>query len=152
MPPLARRALWPQALSGVAIALICSSAGPCAAQTQATIDGPEAPKPKVQRTTHFTTWSDQGGTSRSDAPGVGLFATSGHTAVDLTAPTEMLDGPNGSLFNTAAGIGWHSGHMSAMFGYMKPSSVKSATQFRSDTYTPAYKNSARVGVGWSLHF
>ena len=62
-----------------------------------------------------------------------------------------MDGPSGSLFSQAAGVGWRNKNMSAMFGYMKPSSVKSATHFENDR-APIYKSRARFGVGWALHF
>lgn len=108
------------------------------------------PKPP-EKTPHFSVYSYRGETPQGPAEGVGLYATSRDRAIDLTSPDRTLEGPSGSLFNQAAGIGWRSHNMSAMVGYMKPSSVRSATQFSHDD-APAFRPRARFGVGWSLHF
>ncbi len=139
---------------GGSVAFALVALAPLAARAEITaFEGPAAPRRNPERLGHFTAYSYRGGApERGSAEGVGLYAKSGDTALDLTSPDRMLDGPNGSLFNQAAGVGWRSHNMSAMFGYMKPSSIRSATQFQSDDYTPRFKSSARVGVGWAMHF
>lgn len=107
-------------------------------------------KPDQGKVAHFSIYRSDA-PSVSEADGVGLYATSKGKALDLTSPDRMLDGPSGSLFSQAAGVGWRNKNMSAMFGYMKPSSVKSATHFENDR-APIYKSRARFGVGWALHF
>lgn len=123
----------------------------CTAATEGVATGPQ-PAKRWEATPHFTAYSERGGAVRSAPDGVGLFATARDRAVDLQSMDQLQDGPSGSLFNQAAGIGWKNHNMSAMVGYMKPSSVKSATRFQSDDYAPRFKTSARLGVGWSLHF
>lgn len=88
---------------------------------------------------------------RGETEGFGMYATTKGAAFDLTSPGERVDGPSGSLFSQSAGLGWRSRNMSAMVGYMKPSSVKSATHFE-DEHTPVYRSRARFGLGWALHF
>ncbi len=105
------------------------------------------PTNRVTHVTVYNTTTPRGG----ETSGVGLYATAHGEAVDLTAPDRMLDGPSGSLFSQAAGVGWRRRNVSAMVGYMKPSSVRSATRFEDDT-GPAYRTRARFGVGWALHF
>jgi hypothetical protein len=123
---------------------------PAIALAQVTVgDGTTVKAP--EKIPHFSVYSYRGEQPRGAADGVGLYATSKDQAIDLTSPDRTLQGPSGSLFNQAAGIGWRSHNVSAMVGYMKPSSVKSATQFNDD-YTPAFRPRARVGVAWSLHF
>lgn len=130
---------------------------PLSARAEQTFVGPvgptpvTTPEPAKARPIHFMAYSSRGQEVRESADGMGLFAKAKDDAVDLTDPDHMVDGPSGSLFNQAAGIGWRNHNVSAMFGYMKPSSIKSATQF-SDEHTPTFKSSARFGLGWSLHF
>jgi hypothetical protein len=100
---------------------------------------------------HFTAYSVRGAAPHGPVDGMGLYATTKGAAVDLTAPDHMLEGPSGSLFNQAAGFGWRNHNVSAMVGYMKPSSIKSATEFSND-YIPQFKSSARFGIGWAMHF
>jgi hypothetical protein len=127
---------------------------PCAvcAQQLVTPEGPLPARQKpVDRMPHFTAYSVRGAAPRGPVDGMGLYATTKGTAVDLTSPDHMLEGPSGSLFNQAAGFGWRNHNVSAMVGYMKPSSIKSATEFSND-YIPQFKSSARFGVGWAMHF
>ena len=100
--------------------------------------------------THFLAYRNAA-PARAEAQGFGMYATAKGAAVDLSAPDQMIDGPSGSLFSQSAGLGWRNKNVSAMVGYMKPSSVKSATHFE-DEHTPVYKTRARFGVGWALHF
>ena len=123
---------------------------PATAGAQTVTVAAEPDKPKL-KTPHFTVYNYQGEQPVMRADGMGLFAKSKDSAVDLASPDRMVDGPSGSLFNQAAGLGWRNHNISAMVGYMKPSSVKSATEF-SDEHTPTFKSSARFGLGWSLHF
>lgn len=116
-----------------------------------TPDGPATAVKPTAKLTHFSAYSFRGAAPRGSVDGVGLYATASGTAVDLTSPDHMLEGPSGSLFNQAAGFGWRNHNVSAMVGYMKPSSVRSATGF-TDDYAPQFKSSARLGLGWAMHF
>lgn len=110
----------------------------------------EVNAPEARKVGHFTAYRDNASETKQ-VDGLGLYATSKGKAVDLTAPDRMMDGPDGSLFSQAAGVGWRNKNMSAMVGYMKPSSIKSATHFENER-TPIYRARARFGVGWALHF
>ncbi|MDP9103548.1 MAG: hypothetical protein M3N05_06025 [Pseudomonadota bacterium] len=143
-----RPIVGPTFLIAAALALLPGAA--MAAQL-VTPDGPAAPVKSVMKLPHFNAYSVRGGAPRGTVDGMGLYATARGSAVDLTAPDHMLEGPSGSLFNQAAGFGWRNHNVSAMVGYMKPSSVRSATGF-TDASVPRFKSSARFGLGWAMHF
>lgn len=109
-----------------------------------------APTAAQERPRHFTLYRNAA-PARAETDGFGMYATSKGTAFDLTSAGERVEGPSGSLFSQSAGLGWRNKNMSAMVGYMKPSSVKSATHF-DDEHTPVYRSRARFGLGWALHF
>jgi hypothetical protein len=104
---------------------------------QATSGEATAPKPPIH-TVQLQT-----------ANGFGVFATVRDRSVDLTAPDHLTNGPNGVLFDEAAGIGWRHSNVSAMVGYMRPVNdrpvyVDEGLQIRGEH--------GRVGVGLSLHY
>ena len=84
---------------------------------------------------------------RSD--GLGLIATVKDHAVDVVSPTQMINGPSGSLFDEAAGLGWRRDNLSAMIGYMRPDDQRPDYRDESVSY---HKPRARVGLGLSLHY
>jgi hypothetical protein len=81
--------------------------------------------------------------------GIGLYAMAKSQAVDLTSPDRMLNGPK-SPYAQAAGVAWRRANMTAMFGYMRPSSYHSA--YFPDDHTPSFRTSSRVGLGFALHY
>ncbi len=83
------------------------------------------------------------------ASGFGVFATVRGRAVDATSPDRLVNGPNGSLFDQSAGLGWRRDRVSAMVGYMRPSSDRPEYQDQSISY---HRPRGRFGIGLSLHY
>jgi hypothetical protein len=87
--------------------------------------------------------------SASVHDGVGLYAMARSQAIDLTSPGRVMSGPK-SPYAQAAGLAWRRANMTAMFGYMRPSSYRS-NAFPDDR-TPSFRTSSRVGLGFALHY
>jgi hypothetical protein len=83
------------------------------------------------------------------ASGFGLFATVKDRSVDVASPDRLVEGPNGSLFDQSAGLGWRHDNLSAMVGYMHPSSERPLSIDDNIAY---HRPRGRVGIGLALHY
>ncbi len=81
--------------------------------------------------------------------GFGLFARIRDRSIDAAAPGRLVQGPEGSLFDESAGLGWRQDNVSAMVGYMRPSAAHPVYQDQNISY---HQPHGRFGIGLALQY
>lgn len=160
MLPLAQRPVGTKALEGLiglsilvlTVPATAAAQEPAIAQptlvetytpsAQASASLPTLPRPKAIRLTPTRT-------AVRTADGFGLYAAVQGQGVDMTRPTELMNAPNGALFDEAAGLGWRRRNLSAMVGYMRPDGDRPLYVDEGQAYR---RPRGRVGFGLSLHY
>jgi len=150
MLPLAKCGVSRRAFPGglcIAVAALCA---PCGAGAQAvgTTNGASSAAPSASHS--WTATPDPGHrVVLETASGFGVFAAVKGRAVDATEPDRLMNGPDGNLFDESAGLGWRRDNVSAMVGYMHPSTERPLYVDENIAY---HRPRGRFGIGLSLHY
>ena len=150
MLPLAKRSISKRAFPGGLCLFAAALLGPCIAGAQQRVVANSASSTTPSLAHRWTATPDpEHKVALETASGFGVFAAVKGRAVDATAPDRLVNGPDGSLFDQSAGLGWRRDNVSAMVGYMHPSTDHPLYQDESVSYR---RPRGRFGIGLSLHY